>query len=154
TYEHIVHLAIGHHVIRTQNLSGGADTMLHVSKFRGVEVVHDDDSGGALSSLVSFDVTEEGDYNIFVHAYSKYTTGTCDVLVDGATYASGVPVAGTKVTVPSIPSGNYEYETAVPPNGAPDTMLYGLDANYKLVAFDDDQGVRMASKLTGSSIRY
>lgn len=73
--------------LRTQNLAGGADTIMYLYLADGAtELAHDDDGGGAFSSRIVYNFTKAGTYYVMVKDVNPAAYGTLrtyEVVVSG-----------------------------------------------------------------------
>lgn len=114
------------------------------------EVAHDDDGAGVgWNSKVTLMVPVAGSYTILVRSYSGPTNGTGSILKNGAPWVSGQSFGGTGFWGPF--TTGFRYETAAPPGGTKDSMLYLLDCDYRLLGWDDDGGVGVGSRIESRS---
>lgn len=149
-FDQFVYLTAGTHTLETRNLSLGADPVLRLYGalwLIPVEFGHDDDSGGALNARLTVNVPNSGNYRLIVHAQGHESRGYGDVYVDGAPLQTGAFFGGSTV---SVPSEAKRYETALAPNGATNTVIYGMDCSASpgtLILLDDNNGVGLASRL-------
>lgn len=137
----------------TDNLSAGADTVIHLVRARDMmEVARNDDRApGQPASSITYTVPAfgAGDYWLFVRAKTAASAGTCDFSGNGVTLP-GVRFGGVPVAVDHAP--DFVYETALLPNGSTDTRLLALDTGGRVVAYSDDEGVGLASRLSGDRL--
>ena len=97
---------------RTQNLSPGADPVLHMLKLPSVfggriERARDDDSGGALNARLTFRAPfpAGGSFILLMRAAGADTQGTADLLCDDRPVALRLPVGGAFKRLEAIRPG-------------------------------------------------
>lgn len=122
---------------RTQNLSPGADPVLHLvrpSMFGGgaVERARDDDSGGGLDARLTFRTLFPGDFILVMRAAGEVARGTADLFCDDRPVAFGLPVGGAFKRLQSIRRG--ETLLTVPlPRAATAHVLYVFGDDGRLL---------------------
>jgi hypothetical protein len=92
---------------RTQNLSPGADPVLHMLKApsvfgAAVERARDDDSGGGLNARLRFRTVFPGTFILLLRAAGATTQGTADLFCDDRPVAVGLPVGGAFKRLQSV----------------------------------------------------
>ncbi len=124
----------------------GVDPVMHLTTPDGVGLVSNDDSSGLDPRLTYANLAQSSvEAVLVVHAYHPATAGTAQLLHNGAVVGN-IPVGGDRVWVPS---GDNHYETALTPGGAPNTSLYALTCDSRLLQIDDHGGVGLASRIEG-----
>lgn len=132
----------------TTNLSPGTDTVLHVWKCSpsclynaGPEVAFNDDRlPGDYSSYLVYTNPGPGTntYLLVLRSFATTSQGTATLKRNGIAVGT-IGVAGNRLPVPS--EASYVYESVLTTNGTPDTVLFGLNWQGRLLAIDDDYGV-------------
>ena len=97
-----------------------------------------------------------GTYTLFVHAGPGVNPGAATLTIRQNSSVLGqypnFPYGGTVVDVPrSTGSSRFRYETVALPGGVDDTFILALDNLNYLKGFDDDSGIGLASRITGSA---
>jgi len=146
----------------TQNLSAGADPVLHLwSLARRQEVAMNDDGGEGLGARLDHRATEAGRFALILRGYATGDGGTCDVTVNGALDARSTPFGGSSLKVAAgrrlhtvrLNDGQQQGLWPPPARAARDTVLLLLDPSTgALRGLDDDSGVELSALLmTGTS---
>jgi len=125
-----VSLTAGWHYLRTQNLSAGADPVLHVwgPRYSGSiyigdgELGHDDNSGGTEAFLWVY-MPYTSWVQVIVHAKSGAVEGTGDLVLDGSVIAASAAFAGNRLGAGGRLPAGYSYETSLAPGGPTDLVL-------------------------------
>ena len=116
-----VYLTAGWHYLRTQNLSPGADPVLHVwgPRYSGAtylgegELGHDDNSGGGTDAFLWVYMPYANWTQVIVHAKSNVYEGTGDLVLDGSVIAAATSFAGNRLGAGGRLPAGYSYETAL-----------------------------------------
>ncbi len=139
--------------VRTQNLSAGADPVLHLVGPSGAEVIMSDDYAPPdRNSRIDYPVPSSGTYTVIVRAFTTSSYGTADLefctdsCPSWTALAVGSSVGGTFVEVPPVPI----YQTAeinAALGGNTDTVLLAMSAPgaTSILDWDDDGGVARMS---------
>jgi hypothetical protein len=143
------YLTAGSHTVRTNSLSTGADSVLHIIDPSGVGVYSNDDCNVfTVSSCVTFTVPTAGAYTFLVYAFPG-SPGTANLIVDTG---SPTPVTLGGTLINGVLHGNYVYETALSTGGSTDTRLWAFDCSTGYVAkSNDDGGVGFGSQISCTS---
>lgn len=153
-------LGTGWHTFHTVGTTGG-DPVMHVYDGSG-ELARGDDEEG-LNPRVDLYFWTYQCVGILVYAYNG-NSGQTRLQVDTGTPDALAPFAGTRI---DVSAGSYTYETAVEPDDFDqpdphkflphdvDAYIYGFQwsiPNGRLVAWNDDSGVGLNSRIVGDGL--
>lgn len=139
----------------TTNLSVGTDTVLHLwDHLTQTEVGYDDDGGVGLASRVSFSNSSGSTRTLmlFARSYSSGSEGSADLLQNGSTLVSNMPVAGKRFVVEN--GEDWIHETAMATDGARYPYLIGLDASRHMTGVNFSSGVEAQAALWDEDAYY
>ena len=141
-------------VFETSNLTSGADPVLFLwSPSDQRQIAVDDNGGVGVNARLEVSPPYDDTYLLILVATDSNRGGQVDISRDGGSLASGVAFGGARITVPHSSTSDFFYETALATGGSVNTVVAGLACNSgELVAFDDDGGVGLGSRIRGRNI--
>ena len=138
----------------TTNLTGGADTVLHLWRWGQGEVGYDDDGGVGAASRVSYtnNTGSQQSLILIARSYSSNTTGTARLLQNGSTLTNTIPVAGQRLWVEN--GAGYVHETVQAPGGGVAPFMMALNSSRHLVDLDFTSGVGLQAAVEHPSTYF
>ena len=138
--EFIVSLQGGQTVsFETVNLSEGADPVLHLWDLTfGVEIAMDDNSGGGKATALRARAPRAGNYALIVRQRNFVSSGTMDILRDGAAWRSNVLADGRYIFLMNL-QAQEQVVALPPPQGSPTHHMYLIS----------EDGLHIESRIAG-----
>jgi hypothetical protein len=140
--------------IETRNCTPGTDPVMHLFRWDGTftQVARDDDSGGALMSLINYTPPSSDTYYVHTRPYAQASIGACDIYVNQV-FLFRVNVGGSFVTLSNLRTGEVLESNPLPGDRCQHTHQIFLFApnGMDIERISPDQGTACGCRMTLSS---